>query len=159
MRLNLKKNPVTGTRRETNTKFTKPTYDRSYIRVLAHCTPCPRPVKSIYPNIKNPLQHLLRDMCREGLLERLTDGKRNYFVTTDKGFDLFAAGCRRQEEGMLAIVIILMIAFWYLPIPLALKVLMTVFGGLYCLFWLIRVCVEVYLKQKKKPSFKSPLKY
>lgn len=34
----------------------------------------------------------------------------------------------------MAIVIVLIIAFWYLPLPLALQVLMTVFGSLYCLY-------------------------
>ena len=101
MRLNLRKNPLKPhwlfgeNYRETTCKFTNPTPERDYIRILAHCTPCPRSVKSIYPGVKNPMQEMLRDMCREGLLERFTDGKRNYFVTTDKGFELFKVGCRR----------------------------------------------------------------
>ena len=81
--------------RETNCRFNKPSPERDYIRILAHCTPCPRPASSIYPGVKNPAQEMLRDMCREGLLERFTDGKRNYFLTTDKGFELFKDGCRR----------------------------------------------------------------
>ena len=47
----------------------------------------------------------------------------------------------------MAIVIILMIAFWFLPLPLALQVLMTVFGSLHCLFAIIRACVNVYNKR------------
>ena len=82
--------------RETGCKFENPAPERDYIRILAHCLPCPRPVKSIYPNVKNPIQKMLRDMCREGLLDRLTDGKRNYFLTTDKGFELFKACCGRK---------------------------------------------------------------
>lgn len=81
--------------RETNCKFNEPIPERDYIRILAHCTPCPRSVSSIYPGVRHPLQKMLRDMCREGLLERLTDGKRNYFLTTDKGFELLRIGCRR----------------------------------------------------------------
>lgn len=81
--------------RETNCRFDAPIPERDYIRILAHCTPCPRSVSSIYPGVKHPLQKMLRDMCREGLLERFTDGKRNYFLTTDKGFELLRIGCRR----------------------------------------------------------------
>ena len=101
MRKQLTKNPVPAhwlfgkDYRETNCSFSKPTPEREYIRILAHCTPCPRTVSSIYPNKKNPMQEMLRDMCREGLLERFTDGKRNYFLTTDKGFELLKVGCRR----------------------------------------------------------------
>ena len=81
--------------RETNCKFNAPSPERDYIRILAYCTPCPRSVSSIYPGVRNPLQKMLRDMCREGLLERLTDGKRNYFLATDKGFELFRISCKR----------------------------------------------------------------
>lgn len=101
MRKQLTKNPVQPhfmfgkNYRETKCKFNNPTPERDYIRILAHCTPCPRSVKSIYPAVKNPMQKMLRDMVREGLLERYTDGKRNYFMTTDRGFELFKTGCRR----------------------------------------------------------------
>lgn len=101
MRRNLTLNPVKPhwlfgkDYRETNCSFSKPTPEREYIRILAHCTPCPRTVKSIYPNTKYPMQEMLRDMVREGLLERYTDGRRNYFLTTNKGFELFKLGCRR----------------------------------------------------------------
>lgn len=81
--------------RETNCRFNAPTPERDYIRILECCIPCPEPVSDIYPGVKHPLQKMLRDMCREGLLERFTDGKRNYFVTTDKGFELFRICCRR----------------------------------------------------------------
>lgn len=102
MRKQLSKNPVPDHQlfgkdyRETNCKFNKLSPERDYIRILAHCTPCPRSVSSIYPSKKNPIQKMLRDMCREGLLERLTDGRRNYFLTTKKGFELFCQGCRRK---------------------------------------------------------------
>ena len=103
MKKQLRKNPVPTYNmffgegyRETTCKFERPTPERDYVRILAHCLPCPRAVKSIYPGVKNPMQSMLRDMCREGLLERLTDGKRNYFLTTDKGFELFKACCGRK---------------------------------------------------------------
>ena len=46
----------------------------------------------------------------------------------------------------MAIVIILMIAFWFLDLPLALQILMTVFGSLHCIFAIIRACVKAYNK-------------
>ena len=92
----VKPHPLLGSNyRETNCRFNMPAQERDYIRILALCTPCHRSVSSIYPGVKHPLQKMLRDMCREGLLERLTDGKRNYFLTTDKGFELFRLGCGR----------------------------------------------------------------
>jgi len=55
----------------------------------------------------------------------------------------------------MAIVIILIIAFWFMynaeAIPLALAVLMTIFGSLHCLFAIIRGCVAVYNK-KQQPT-------
>ncbi len=102
MKKQLSENPVathylfSDDYRETTCKFEHPKPEYDYIRILAHCLPCPRAVKSIYPGVKDPMQHMLRDMCREGLLERLTDGKRNYFLTTDKGFELFKACCGRK---------------------------------------------------------------
>ena len=103
MKKQLRKNPVPTYNmffgegyRETGCKFERPTPERDYVRILALCLPCPRTAKSIYPGVKNPMQSMLRDMCREGLLERLTDGKRNYFLTTDKGFELFKECCGRK---------------------------------------------------------------
>ena len=102
MKKQLRKNPVPAHwlfgkgYRETGCKFEHPNPERDYVRILALCLPCPRAAKSIYPGVKNPMQSMLRDMCREGLLERLTDGKRNYFLTTDKGFELFKACCGRK---------------------------------------------------------------
>lgn len=102
MKKQLRKNPVPAhwlfgeDYRETGCKFECPLPERDYVRILALCLPCPRTAKSIYPGVKNPMQSMLRDMCREGLLERLTDGKRNYFLTTDKGFELFKACCGRK---------------------------------------------------------------
>ena len=37
------------------------------------------------------------------------------------------------------IVILIMIAVWFLPLPVALQVLFTVFGGLHCLVSIIRI--------------------
>lgn len=102
MKKQLRENPVptynlfSECYRETTCKFEHPEPECDYIRILAHCLPCPRPVKSIYPGVKNPIQKMLRDMCREGLLDRFTDGKRNYFLTTDKGFELFKICCGRK---------------------------------------------------------------
>lgn len=42
----------------------------------------------------------------------------------------------------MAIVILLIIAFWFLPLPLALQILMTIFGSLNCLVKLIRGIVK-----------------
>ena len=102
MKKQLRKNPVPAHwlfgegYRETGCKFEHPTPERDYVRILALCLPCPRAAKSIYPGVKNPMQSMLRDMWRVGLLERLTDGKRNDFWTTDKGFELFKACCGRR---------------------------------------------------------------
>lgn len=72
---------------ETGNKFNRPTKDRRYVKILALClVPCP--AKTIYPDVKNPLMHQVRDMCRAGLLDRLTDGRRYYYQTTQKGRDL-----------------------------------------------------------------------
>lgn len=49
----------------------------------------------------------------------------------------------------MAIIIILMIAFWFLPLPVALQVLMTVFGSLSVLFSIIKICANVYKKRHK----------
>ena len=51
----------------------------------------------------------------------------------------------------MAIVIIMIIAFWYLDLPLALQILMTVFGSLHCVFRLIGLCVKAY-KNSNKPK-------
>ena len=97
MKKQLRENPVPAHwlfgegYRETACKLERPEPECDYIRILALCMPCPRAVKSIYPNVKNPIQSMLRDMCREGLLKRFADGKRNYFLTADKGFELLRA--------------------------------------------------------------------
>ena len=98
MKKQLRKNPVPAHwlfgegYRETTCKFEHPTPERDYIRILALCLPCPRAAKSIYPGVKNPMQSMLRDMCREGLLERLTDGRGGCFVTSEKGVGGWRAG-------------------------------------------------------------------
>jgi len=73
--------------RETNCKFNKPTSKRRYIKILETCL-TPSKASDIYPNVKNPLMEQVRDMCREGLLDRLTDGKVYYYKTTAKGLSL-----------------------------------------------------------------------
>ena len=37
----------------------------------------------------------------------------------------------------MAVVILIIIAFWNLPLPLALKILMTVFGSIHCIYKLL----------------------
>lgn len=81
--------------RETTTKFNKPNPDRQYVRILACCSGQKRTSKDIFPRVKHPLMHMVRDMVREGLLDRYTDGRRNYYHTTSKGFDLLCEACRR----------------------------------------------------------------
>ena len=53
----------------------------------------------------------------------------------------------------MAIVIMLIIAFWFLSnagmIPVALAVCMTVFGSLHCLFRLIGFIIKVYKKYEE----------
>lgn len=51
----------------------------------------------------------------------------------------------------MAIVILVIIAFWCLDLPLALQILMTVFGSLHCVFRLIGICVKAY-KNSNKPK-------
>ena len=74
--------------RETNCKFNHPTFDKQYVKILIFCEWERRTAREIYPNTKAPMQEMLRDMVREGLLERTTDGKRNYFLTTVKGYSV-----------------------------------------------------------------------
>ena len=50
----------------------------------------------------------------------------------------------------MVIVILLIIAFWFLPLPLALKILMTVFGTLHCVIRLVSACVKAYKEQQRK---------
>ena len=80
--------------RETTTKFNNPTPERTYVRILARCTGQKRTAKELFPGVKNPVMHMVRDMVREGLLERYTDGRRNYYFTTKKGFDLMVEACQ-----------------------------------------------------------------
>ena len=74
---------------ETASKFNRPTINSKYVKILALCL-VPASSSVIYPGVKNPLMHQVRDMCRAGLLERLTDGKRYYYKTTAKGRDLIS---------------------------------------------------------------------
>ena len=54
----------------------------------------------------------------------------------------------------MVIVILLIIAFWFMynagAIPLALAVLMTVFGTLHCVIRLVSACVKAYKEQQLK---------
>lgn len=74
---------------ETGNKFNRPTKDRKYIKILAKCLTY-APASVIYPGVKNPLMHQVRDMCRAGLLERFkrTGDRKYYYKTTRKGQDL-----------------------------------------------------------------------
>jgi len=51
----------------------------------------------------------------------------------------------------MVIIVLLIIAFWFMysagTIPLALAVLMTIFGSLSVLFSIIKICVNVYNKR------------
>ena len=73
---------------ETNTKFNKPSRERRYIKILALCLTY-APAKLMFPNTKNPLMHMVRDMCRAGLLDRYTrrGDRKFYYKTTHKGQD------------------------------------------------------------------------
>jgi len=51
----------------------------------------------------------------------------------------------------MAIVIILIIAFWFLDLPVALQVLMTVFGSLYCVFRIVRAIIRA-VEENNKPQ-------
>jgi len=74
---------------ETGNKFNSPNKSRRYIKILAMCLTY-APASVIYPNVKNPLMHQVRDLCRAGYLERFKrTGKRKYYYkTTPKGHDL-----------------------------------------------------------------------
>ena len=78
---------------ETGCKFNRPTPNRKYIKILSICL-TPASMAVIYPNVKNPVMHQVRDMCRAGLLDRLTNGKRYYYKTTVKGRDLISKAIR-----------------------------------------------------------------
>lgn len=75
--------------RETTTKFSKPTPNRRYVKILGTCASRPRTIKEIYPGVDKPYTPMLRDMVRAGLLERYTDGRRSYYYATDAGIDLW----------------------------------------------------------------------
>lgn len=74
---------------ETASRFNSPTVDRKYIKILALCLVY-APAKLIYPNTKHPLMHQVRDMCRQGLLNRYTKkgDRKYYYKTTNKGTKL-----------------------------------------------------------------------
>lgn len=82
--------------RETTTKFTRPNKNRRYVKILSHCSGQERCAKELFPGVKHPLMHMVRDMVREGLLDRYTDGRRNYYHTTAKGRDLLCEAYRKQ---------------------------------------------------------------
>ena len=80
---------------ETNCKFNRPTLEKKYIKILSRCLSyASREV--IFPGIKAPLMHQVRDLCRAGLLERFTsDQSSGYFYkTTAKGRDLIVAALK-----------------------------------------------------------------
>lgn len=75
---------------ETNCTFDRPTMKRKYIRILALCLNF-TPISLIYPNVKNPIQKQIRDLCRQGYLARYqADDNRYYYKTTTKGQRLLA---------------------------------------------------------------------
>lgn len=82
--------------RETNCTFNEPNLNKRYVKILALCL-APQPAKVIYPNVEHPVMHQVRDMCREGLLERLTDGKRYYYKTTTKGRELISKAWEAKQ--------------------------------------------------------------
>ena len=51
----------------------------------------------------------------------------------------------------MALVILLMISIWFIPepFPLALRILVTIFGGLHCLVVLIKAGVETHKKRQQ----------
>ena len=52
----------------------------------------------------------------------------------------------------MALVILMIIAAWYLPLPLALQICITVFGSLHCLFSLIRLVVKLLKKSDEEQA-------
>lgn len=62
----------------------------------------------------------------------------------------------------MAIVIILMIAFWFLVnlvegFPIALAILMTIFGSLHCLVSIIQAIVKAYNKSHQPKKTGNPI--
>jgi hypothetical protein len=89
----------TGTPYETNLKFNRPTVNRDYIKILARCLSY-ADKNIIYPGVRNPLMHTVRDLCRHGYLERfIADNKRNkyYYKTTMKGVDLLMEAIKNSQ--------------------------------------------------------------
>lgn len=75
--------------RETTCKFNRPNLKRRYIQILALCLSY-APADLIYRGVKNPIMKQVRDMCREGLLNRYKRIGTNkyYYKTTSRGHSL-----------------------------------------------------------------------
>ena len=74
---------------ETGNTFAKPTAKRKYVKILAMCL-APMPASVIYPDVKHPMMQQVRDMCRAGLLDRMSKAgeRRFYYKTTAKGIEV-----------------------------------------------------------------------
>ena len=57
-----------------NTRCTRPTKDRKYIKILADCI-TPKTTAEIYPNIKGPYLDQLRTLVYLGYMDRMTTPK------------------------------------------------------------------------------------
>ena len=79
--------------RDTLSKFNRVSKNRKFVKILVMCLDY-KSSSDIYPNVKNPLMHQVRDMARDGLLDRYvnTNDKREkyYYKTTKKGLDIIA---------------------------------------------------------------------
>ena len=74
---------------ETKSTFKRASMNRKYVKILLQCLDYTH-ITKIYPNVKNPLEQQLRDMCRVGLLGRyeINNERGYYYKTTNLGKEL-----------------------------------------------------------------------
>lgn len=83
---------------ETGSKFNKPTINKKYVKILFQCLN-EAYIKDIYPNVKYPLEHQLRDMISAELITRYKkEGYRGYFYkTTPAGKELLISTIKNTK--------------------------------------------------------------
>ena len=83
---------------ETGCTFNHPTVNKTYVKILARCLSY-ADKNIIYPGVRNPVWHQVRDLCRAGYLERFTsnENKRYYYRTTMKGVDLLIEAIKNSQ--------------------------------------------------------------
>lgn len=88
---------LNGIKMETAAKFNHPRVERRYIKILARCLTY-APADLIYPGVKNPLMKQVRDLCRQGYLDRFekAGNRKYYYKTTPKGIDLICQATRKS---------------------------------------------------------------